>query len=52
MVKATIIIKNETGLHARPASQFVTTASGFKSDVLVKKKKGKNIMQKKVFLDY
>lgn len=37
MVKATLIIKNETGLHARPASQFVTTASGFKSDVLVKK---------------
>lgn len=28
---------NETGLHARPASQFVNEAKGFKSKITVKK---------------
>ena len=30
-------IVNATGLHARPASMFTKTASGFKSNVTVKK---------------
>lgn len=35
MYSAEIVLKNETGLHARPASQFVFTASKFKSHIVV-----------------
>ena len=35
MFSAEAILKNETGLHARPASQFVFTASKFKSHIMV-----------------
>ncbi|MEW9672104.1 HPr family phosphocarrier protein [Ammoniphilus sp. 3BR4] len=31
-----VVIQNKTGLHARPASEFVKTASKFKSDILLK----------------
>ncbi|WFA08786.1 HPr family phosphocarrier protein [Tissierella sp. Yu-01] len=37
MYTAEIILKNKTGLHARPASQFVATASKFHSDIFVVK---------------
>lgn len=30
-----VTISNETGLHARPASQFVQKASKFKSDIKI-----------------
>ena len=30
-----VIIKNKTGLHARPASQFVQKAGEFKSDIKI-----------------
>lgn len=30
-------IQNKTGLHARPANQFVSTAKKFKSDIFVEK---------------
>ena len=30
-----VIIKNKTGLHARPASQFVQKAGKFKSDIKI-----------------
>ncbi len=30
-----IVITNETGLHARPASKFVQKAGNFKSDVTI-----------------
>lgn len=33
MIRETIIIKNEVGLHARPAAQFVKIAERFKSNV-------------------
>lgn len=33
MKKETIILQNETGLHARPAGELVKLASTFKSDV-------------------
>lgn len=33
MIQKEFTLKNETGFHARPASIFVKTASGFKSDV-------------------
>ncbi|QEK13016.1 HPr family phosphocarrier protein [Crassaminicella thermophila] len=28
-----VVIKNESGMHARPASMFVKTANAFKSDI-------------------
>lgn len=33
MIAEKIVIKNEVGLHARPAAQFVKTAEKFKSNV-------------------
>ena len=33
MKKQTVVIKNETGLHARPASMLVDEASGYDSDI-------------------
>lgn len=36
-MKETVVIQNETGLHARPASLFVQTANQFKSDVFIVK---------------
>lgn len=33
MLKKEVIIKNKTGLHARPAAVFVEAADGFESDV-------------------
>lgn len=32
-----IIIKNKVGIHARPASRFVSTAAGFKSNITITK---------------
>ena len=37
MKKDKVIIKNETGLHARPASQFVKKAGEFKSEITLQK---------------
>ena len=33
MVSKEVVVKNATGLHARPATLLVKTASSFKSDV-------------------
>lgn len=48
MYKAEIELKNETGLHARPASLFVKEATKYKSQIsIVKRDKeynGKSIM--------
>lgn len=48
MVEVTAKIVNKLGIHARPASLFVQTASKFKSDVVVVKDgmevNGKSIM--------
>lgn len=35
MRKQIVEVKNEAGLHARPASDFVNTAQRFKSDVQI-----------------
>ncbi len=35
MFKQEIVVKNKTGLHARPAAQFVELASKFKSEISV-----------------
>ncbi len=49
IAKATVIIQNRLGLHARPAMAFVDTANGFTSDIRVRKGAqavdGKSIMQ-------
>lgn len=48
MYKEEVVLKNETGLHARPASIFVKEASQFSSDIKVvkdgKEFNGKSIM--------
>jgi phosphotransferase system HPr (HPr) family protein len=48
MIKETIKILNENGLHALPASRFVKLAEKFKSDVKIRKDdiavSGKSIM--------
>lgn len=35
MISQTVVIKNASGLHARPAVNFVSTAKQFKSNVRV-----------------
>lgn len=44
----TVVIRNQYGLHARPAAEFVKTAHGFRADVWVRKAElevnGKSIM--------
>ena len=37
MLEAKIVLKNQTGLHARPASILVTEAGKFKSDIYILK---------------
>ena len=37
MISETITITNETGLHARPASVFVSTAAKFNSEIMLQK---------------
>ena len=37
MIEKSFTIKNETGLHARPASQFIQKAITYKSSIKVKK---------------
>ncbi|MTI47549.1 HPr family phosphocarrier protein [Sporosalibacterium faouarense] len=48
MYKVEVELKNETGLHARPASVFVKEASGYSSEIFVIKDEktynGKSIM--------
>jgi phosphotransferase system HPr (HPr) family protein len=40
MIKATIKITNESGLHARTASQFEEMANSFTSDITIEKEDG------------
>ena len=35
-METTLTIKNDEGLHARPAAMLVKTATGFKSDIQLK----------------
>ena len=37
MVKGTTVIKNMTGLHARPASDFVQAAGKFSSSITIRR---------------
>ena len=45
MVKREVTLKNDSGMHARPASKFTKMASTFKSDINVEyKEKSKNLI--------
>ena len=37
MYEKNVIIKNETGLHARPASEFVRLAGKYRSDITIQR---------------
>ena len=49
MTEVTATIENKTGIHARPASQFVQKASSFKSKVQIKAK-GKTVDAKSILM--
>ena len=49
MTEATTTIENKTGIHARPASQFVQTATKFKSKIQIKAK-GKTVDAKSILM--
>ena len=49
MTEKTITIENKTGIHARPASIFVQTATKFKSKVQIKAK-GKTVDAKSILM--
>ena len=42
MTQETVVIENKTGIHARPASVFVQTATKFKSKIQIEAK-GKKV---------
>lgn len=48
MIRETVTIVNKTGLHARPASEFVKASKDFKCDIFLekesKKLNGKSIL--------
>ena len=49
MTQETITIENKTGIHARPASIFVQTATKFKSTVQIQAK-GKTVDAKSILM--
>ena len=49
MTEAKTSIENKTGIHARPASVFVQTASKFKSKIQIKAK-GKTVDAKSILM--
>jgi phosphocarrier protein HPr len=49
MQQATVQVRHEAGLHARPAAQFVKLAKQFKSDITISSK-GKTVNAKSMVL--
>ncbi|ADL07628.1 HPr family phosphocarrier protein [Thermosediminibacter oceani] len=47
MFEKTVVVKNKTGLHARPAAMFVQTANKFKSEIFLEKE-GKKVNAKSI----
>ncbi|MCG0274808.1 MAG: HPr family phosphocarrier protein [Thermosediminibacteraceae bacterium] len=47
MYEKTVVVKNRTGLHARPAAMFVQTANKFKSEIFLEKE-GKKVNAKSI----
>ena len=48
MVQRNVLVKNPTGLHARPAAQFVDLCKKFKSDIYIELN-GKKSNAKSIF---
>ena len=42
MYEKTVVVRNKTGLHARPASLFVRCAKDFKSNITLQKASGES----------
>ena len=49
MTQETVTIENKTGIHARPASVFVQTATKFKSKIQIEAK-GKKVDAKSILM--
>ena len=49
MVQKEVVVKSVTGLHARPGSDLVALALGYKSDIKLIKEDGKNVNAKEIF---
>ena len=49
MTQETVMIENKTGIHARPASVFVQTATKFKSKIQIAAK-GKKVDAKSILM--
>ncbi|MDI3480532.1 MAG: phosphocarrier protein HPr [Tepidanaerobacteraceae bacterium] len=47
MYEKSVVVKNKTGLHARPAALFVQTANKFKSEIYIEKE-GKKVNAKSI----
>jgi len=47
MFQQNVIVKNKTGLHARPAALFVQAANKFKSEIFIEKE-GKKVNAKSI----
>ncbi len=50
MLTKSVTIKNATGLHARPASEFVQKAKGFESKILINREGEEPTSAKSVIL--
>ena len=50
MITKSVTIKNATGLHARPASEFVQKAKGFESKILINREGEEPTSAKSVIL--
>ena len=50
MYERCVMIKNETGLHARPASQFISCAKKFKSSISINREGETPVNAKSVVL--
>jgi phosphocarrier protein len=50
MVSKKVTVKNPTGLHARPASEFTRCAAGFRSQITVTKTGGQPVSAKSMVM--
>lgn len=50
--ETTLVVKNEVGLHARPASMFVKTANKYQSKIMVRNltRDGKSVSAKSILM--
>lgn len=47
MIEKSVVVKNKTGLHARPAALFVQTANKYSSEIYIEKE-GKKVNAKSI----